>query len=177
MTTQEIYDKTVAVLEQYIQALDSYTEEAFSKKPNEESWSVGQVYQHLLESSEHYFTYKIYNCLQKEKGTEEEGLTAIGEQIFEKGSFPPIQIKTPDKIKPIDAPKAKPKAHYAEKFEELKEHWKKLLPLVQANDGKFRTKHPAFGFLNAHEWFYTHEMHLKHHLLQIGRLKEFLQID
>lgn len=175
MATKEIYIKTKEILNQYIKGLDSYSDEDFSKKPDEESWSVAQVYDHLVSSSENYFSYKVNNCLIKEKGTEDVGLTETGEQLFERGGFPPIQIKTPDAIKPPNPPEAKSKEFYKRKLEELIIHWEKFIPLIEANNGKFKTKHPVFGFMNALEWYHLNEMHFRHHLLQIGRLREFLE--
>lgn len=168
------FKKTNIILDQYIEDLDNYTEEEFQRKPDEKSWSIGQVYEHLVSSSENYFSYKVNNCLVKEKGTEDAGLTEIGEQLFERGSFPPVKIDTPRAIKPPNPPEAKSKEFYKQKLEELKKHWEKLNPLVEANDGNFKTKHPVFGFMNAQEWCQMNEMHFRHHLLQIGRLKAFL---
>jgi hypothetical protein len=37
-----------------------------------------------------------------------------------------------------------------------------------------KTAHPAFGFLNAREWFHLIEMHFRHHLRQKKRLDRFL---
>ncbi|MNP71238.1 hypothetical protein D3C76_1675960 [compost metagenome] len=42
--------------------------------------------------------------------------------------------------------------------------------LSQAPEQK-KLDHPGFGALNAKEWFLLVEMHFRHHLLQMDRLK------
>jgi hypothetical protein len=48
-----------------------------------------------------------------------------------------------------------------------------VLTKKQGKTGK--TAHPAFGFLDAFEWFQLIEIHFRHHLRLKNRLDKFLE--
>lgn len=47
--------------------------------------------------------------------------------------------------------------------------------LSQAPESR-KMVHPGFGALNANEWFVLVEMHYRHHLAQLERLKNLWEI-
>ncbi len=48
MTTKNIFDKYLQISKIWESELRKYSDEHFSKKPFPESWSIGQVYGHLV---------------------------------------------------------------------------------------------------------------------------------
>jgi hypothetical protein len=49
-----------------------------------------------------------------------------------------------------------------------------LAERIPADRGEYKCIQPAFGWLNAHEWFWLNEQHFRHHLLQKARIDSFL---
>jgi len=172
-TTQSIlsqFEKTAGI---WLASLSQYSEEQFAKKPNADSWSIGQVYNHLVAGTRLYPLQQIVQCLEG-KQTEINGRKQLpGKVTFFLGSFPPMRIKVP------------PSETYTPKqpqnIDAMKSGLEKLIKIIQETEKKIsdaseisKTAHPAFGFLNAREWFHLIEMHFRHHLRQKKRLDRFL---
>jgi hypothetical protein len=172
-TTQSIlsqFEKTAGV---WLTSLSQYSEEQFAKKPNADSWSIGQVYNHLVAGTRLYQLQHIAQCLEGKQttGTLEKKLP--GKLIFFWGSFPPMRVNVPPSE--TYTPKQPPN------IEAMRTGLEKLIKIMQETEKKLpgaseisKTAHPAFGFLNAREWFQLIEMHFRHHLRQKKRLDHFL---
>ena len=172
-TTQSIlsqFEKTAGV---WLASLSQYSEEQFAKKPNADSWSIGQVYNHLVVSARLYHLQQIAQCI-KGKHTELNVRKKFpGKLTFFLGSIPPMRIKVPPSE--TYTPKQPPN------IETMKTSLEKLIKIMRETEQKLsgaseipKTAHPAFGFLNAREWFHMIEMHFRHHLRQKIRLDRFL---
>ena len=164
------YRKTFTI---WLNALDKYSEEQFRRKPSPESWSMGQVYTHLLLGNDHFFLKQVEKCLNKE-GTALGGRkTLAGSFISLINGFPPVRAKMPKAVEVV--PRQPENIDFIRKkwlnSMALAENMKKRLP---GCDLAHKTRHPAFGFLNAEEWFRANEMHLRHHFRQKKRLDKFL---
>jgi hypothetical protein len=164
------FEKTVGI---WLASLNHYTEEQFVKKPNADSWSIGQVYNHLVAGTRLYQLQQIAQCLDG-KQIEKNGRKKFpGKLTFILGSFPPMRIKVPPSE--TYTPKQPPN------IEAMKTGLKKLVKIMRETEQRLagaseipKTAHPAFGFLNAREWFLLIEMHFRHHLRQKKRLDHFL---
>jgi len=53
---------------------------------------------------------------------------------------------------------------------------KNILQTVEQSPLESKTPHPAFGYLNAREWYQIIPMHFHHHLRQKSRLDKFLGV-
>jgi len=174
-TTQSIlsqFEKTAGV---WLASLDQYSEEQFAKKPNEDSWSIGQVYNHIVVSARLYHLQQIAQCLEGKQTERNVGKKLPGKLTFFLGSFPPMRIKVPPSE--TYTPKQPPN------IEAMKIGLQKLIKIMRETEQKLsgasefpKTAHPVFGFLNAREWFYLIEMHFRHHLRQKRRLDRFLAL-
>ncbi len=164
------FEKTAGV---WLASLNQYSEEQFIKKPDANSWSIGQVYNHLVAGTRLYQLQQIAQCLKGKQTERNADKRLPGKLTFFLGSFPPIRIKVP------------PSETYTPKqpvnIEAMKTGLEKLIKIMQKTEQKLsgvsdnsKTAHPAFGFLNAREWFHVIEMHFRHHLRQKKRLDRFL---
>jgi hypothetical protein len=172
-TTRSIlsqFEKTACL---WLASLSQYSEEQFAQKPNADSWSIGQVYNHLVAGTRLFPLQQIAQCLEGKQTEKNVGKKFPGKLTFFLGSFPPIRIKVP----PSDTytPKQPPN------IEAEKTGLEKLVKIMGETEQKLsgaseipKTAHPAFGFLNAREWFHLIEMHFRHHLRQKKRLDRFL---
>lgn len=159
----------------YISELDQFSLEQLRQKPSDNEWSIGQMLQHLISSALDMQLHNIDQCLMPSQDpmvprTEK---TEVGVAIFSQGSFPPIRIHVP------------PSPQYTPEQPENKEQliqglytviqrMKEIEPILEKVSNQNIVSHPRFGGLCAEEWFLLVEMHYRHHLLQLDRLKQGL---
>lgn len=170
ITTTEALQRFEEIATHYIHELDHFNMEQLKQKPSDNEWSIGQMVQHLISSALHMHIRNIDQCLvlstDPSAGKTEAGVTA-----FAQGSFPPIRIQVP------------PSAQYTPEQPESKEQliqglhtviqrMKEIEPTLEKASKQNTVSHPGFGGLCAEEWFLLVEMHYRHHLLQLERLKQ-----
>ncbi|SDD78411.1 DinB superfamily protein [Paenibacillus sp. UNCCL117] len=170
-TTMDTLQRLEETTKYYIQRLETFSMEQLLCKPDEEEWSIGQMYMHLIGASRHMHIRNIELCLDPEGSplTGEGEKSEAGQAVFQQGSFPPIRIRVP--ASPAYTP-AQPerKEQLAQGLEQVLERMRELQPLVGPSAARYTVDHPRFGGLNAGEWFRLVEMHYRHHLLQLDRL-------
>jgi DinB superfamily len=160
------------LLAQYEKALDLYSEEEFLKQPDADSWSVGQVYVHLCGSAQFFHLKHVEQCLLDM--SDADGSKAMpGRITYFLGGMPAIKIKVPASTE-YTPPQPKDKAYVREKMRETAIIMSKMAEKLEQSSQSGKTKHPAFGYLDAKEWYQLVPMHFKHHLRQIARLNKFL---
>ncbi|MFC5449827.1 DinB family protein [Paenibacillus aestuarii] len=167
------------IVGRYLIELESIDMEQLIKKPNEEEWSIGQMYMHLIQSAQFMHLHNVDQCLAGSEATLNamEEKTESGKEVFELGSFPPVRIRVP--ASPQYTPKQpESKEQLIEGFHGVVERMKRTEPgLSIVLECQKKILHPRFGALNANEWFLLIEMHYRHHLLQLERLKSFMGMN
>jgi hypothetical protein len=175
MTPQETLASFERVAQTWIDAIDSYSDEQFGRKPSEEEWSIGQVYSHLTRAAAHFQLHNAEHCIAGTASRTEEGFNERGESVFQRGGFAPVKIKPPMQIPGVQ-PENDTKDGVRAGLESLVIRMRQLAPLVASADPARKTQHPGFGMMNAGHWYSLVEMHFRHHLLQKGRIDEWLGI-
>jgi hypothetical protein len=158
----------------WLASLESYSEHQFAMKPDLASWSIGQVYGHLVKGTRGFQLQQIIRCCEGTGADSFKGKTLAGKLTFVFGSFPPIRIKVP----PSDSyTPAQPESIEAVRrgLTDLMAAMHDIGPKVASVSENQKTEHQALGFLNAREWFKLIEMHFRHHLRQKGRIDAFLK--
>ncbi|MCU0341815.1 MAG: DinB family protein [Spirosomaceae bacterium] len=175
MTTQktptEISTIFTELMNGYMAALDRYTDEQFFYKSDPEVWSLGQMYEHLFTSSNYFFLANIARCLEQRKGQIGGDKNKWGDNIFQYGGMPPIKVKVPEAVRGPE-PVAKSRDEYRVLFAKIVSDAQSITEAVANDAGEYKAMHPAFGWLNAHEWYHCMEMHHRHHLRQQQELEE-----
>lgn len=171
MTTTQINESLKSIVKSYIDSLDSYSDEKFLEKKDDNTWSLGQMYEHLFLTSNFFFLANVVRCLEQRKGQLGGERNKFGDNAFKYGGFPPVKIKIPE---PLQGPQpvAKLKNEYKHLFEKILIDAESKLEAVQNDAGEYKTYHAALGWLNAYEWFYNLEMHFRHHLRQKEELEQ-----
>lgn len=170
--TKQSLIKFEQAAQQYLDQLDTLTIEQLTHKPNETDWSLGQMYQHLIQSALRMQLRNIEACRVQQKEASLSDIsskTAQGKAVFAQGSFPPIRITV------STSPEYTPnqplsQEELAEGLQLVINRMKETEPTLQEIPVDNRTAHPGLGALNAIEWFALVEMHYRHHLLQNERL-------
>ena len=160
-----------ATIQIWIDAVDDYSLEILRQHPWEGSWSLGQVYRHILDDTE-WFVGQM-KAAQETKDNGEKEMHADAKQMFRDGGFPALEIQGPATNTFIPQPESK---------EELKQ---RLIAIKEAVNRLFReydialsrgkTQHPGLLFFSSSEWLQFAEMHMRHHLRQKHRIDEALR--
>ncbi len=173
-TIEKIKEDISYTLDTYKKGLESYSNVEFTIKPNAESWSLAQLYDHLSVSSQKFFLANVNRCIEQRGGQEGGDKTTNGEAMMKNGSFPDIKIKVPDVFKAIEIiPKSI--EEYKSVLESIQNSVDSIFNVSTDINENYKTSHPVFGYLNAYEWYENLEMHLRHHLKQKVGLEEFLK--
>ncbi|MEF2966562.1 DinB family protein [Paenibacillus sp. M1] len=164
-------------VEHYLIELESLNMEQLTKKTDEQEWSIGQMYMHLIQSAQFMHLPNVEQCLAGSEETVDvmEEKTEKGKEAFELGSFPPVRIRVP--ASPQYTPKQpESKKQLTEGLRGVVERMKRTESALNKVSESRKILHPGFGALNAKEWFLLIEMHYRHHLLQLERLKNLYEI-
>jgi len=86
MDMNNIFDKYLQISGLWESELKKYSDEQFSKKPSPESWSIGQVYGHLVFGALSYHIKQIEQCFLSD-ANQKEGKTFPGRLMFLINSF------------------------------------------------------------------------------------------
>lgn len=177
MSIADILDRFDEITEHYVRELDKYSMEELRRKPAENEWSLGQMYLHLAHSALNMQLRHAEQCMAQDGDSDGAGeKTEAGRAVFEQGSFPPVRIQVPAGAQ-YTPPQPESKDQLVAMLEEARRRMHEIGASLQgAAQDRLRQKaaHPAFGALNAAEWFAMPEMHYRHHLLQKERIDAFL---
>ncbi|TKK72024.1 DinB family protein [Ilyomonas limi] len=157
----------------WIQALAQYNFVQLCTKPSPGSWSLGQVYMHLLETTG-YFIKQVTICSSTNDYATEEA-TDAAKLMFLHNSFPDKLLSGP----PSNAHTPQPanKEQLTNGLMKLTDEFRNVETLISNNLYNGKTKHPGLGYFNAREWLQFTEMHFRHHLRQKKRIDVFLKTD
>ena len=160
-------------IQQWIDELDKYTLEQLQRVPRAGSWSLGQVYVHIIDDTS-WFVEQMEAALS---GTADgdKAMHPDGRRMFELNGFPDVQIEGPATNTFIPQPASS--AELAAKLTAIKTAVDRLFAgfgsaISAISVGK--TKHPGLGYFNAVEWLQFAEMHMRHHLRQKQRIDTVL---
>lgn len=162
----DLLNSFLAALSLYNKSLYKYTIEQLQQKPDTESWSLGQLYMHLLDDTNWYFG-QIEIALQ-DKHYQFEPTLAHAKLILDKGSFGVDKIKR-DPQASVNIPQPESIEYLLKEFEQLETNAKIVWEKIRSNPpGK--SKHPGLGYFDSMQWFQFAELHLRHHLKQKDRI-------
>jgi hypothetical protein len=173
MMMNSVFHRYLKIAALWESELEKYSDEQFAMKPSAESWSIGQVYEHLVMGALNYHIKQIEQCLINDENQREKK-TFLGKLIFLLHAFPPVRIKVPPS--PTYTPKQ------PENKERIKAGLRLLKKKLQDLSGEMehavhsgKTKHRALGYLDAKEWYRLIVMHFRHHMRQKKRIDLFLK--
>lgn len=168
MITEEL-EKSISV---WIAALDDYTIDKLLLKPDPESWSMGQVFMHLIEETRYYMG-EIETCLLNGENANGEMIDEA-KQTFANNEFPNVRV-IGDPLIAAQVPQPVSISQLKTDWQSLKHDILQLAKRATASGSKGKTRHPGLGYFSALEWLQYAEMHLRHHLRQKKRLDETLK--
>ncbi|HWY13311.1 MAG TPA: DinB family protein [Bacteroidia bacterium] len=163
------FDQTV---DDWKSATEEYTEQLFELRPSEGGWSIGQVCEHLIVSTKRVFVV-IDKCLSG-NDNENEQKTEAGESAIKINILANMKVQNPaHKENPPLQPENR--LLVREAFEDIHHDFMQVAEKVKASKATGKEKHPVLGFMNAHEWLHTVDMHWRHHIKQKESIDAFLK--
>ncbi|MBU7319963.1 DinB family protein [Paenibacillus oleatilyticus] len=175
MNTTEVLRNFEEITEHYIQELEGFSMEQLKRQPGENEWSLGQMYQHLINAALYMQLANAERCLTPagDDAVSAGEKTEVGEAVFEQGGLPPVRIQVPPS--PQYTPQEpESKEQLVEGLSSVVRHMNEIALKLENAPLHHTVAHPRFGGLTAEEWFRLVEMHYRHHLLQKDRLKQVL---
>jgi len=161
---------SLAIIEQYKRSLAGYTIDQLRYKSQEDVWSIGQMYIHVIDVAEEYIDH-IQTCTmatqEKHGGKTEDGTKAFIEEVW-----PDVRVKLEEPVNRTRNPNSKEEiiAGLEQVLKKMR-YWEEH---VHGTNQVCKVRHGWFGWLNAREWFEMIGMHSRHHLRQKARLDEKL---
>ena len=170
------YKSTLQLIDLWEKELKNYDLETLIKKPTDESWSLGQVYTHLISATLGYHSTQLETCLASTENASKRK-NFKGFMVYNVlHSFPKIKIKVP--ASNAYTPKQPDsKEEIINGLYSVRKKIKISLALLEARGKQGKAPHPAFSYLNAGEWYKMVEMHFKHHLRQKADIDVFLKTN
>ncbi len=160
-------------IDDWISALQDYSFDQLLISPGAGSWSLGQVFVHLLTDTSYYISQVEY-CLSHDENAAGE-MTGFAKTLFANNAFPDEKIKgDPASSGEVTMPAGK--AELIDQMKRLKAQLDYLDNKVADRACTGKTRHPGLGYFNAREWLQFAEMHLRHHLRQKKRIEEALNM-
>lgn len=157
----------------WIKELEHYNFKQLCAKPSADSWSLGQVYMHLIEDT-NFYTEQIRICVSANNNVTEEASPGA-KAMFLNNDFPDEIIEGAPANSRIPQPDNKEQLRSY--LLNLKDEMNKAEILISKSLCKGKTKHPGLNYFNACEWLQFAEMHLRHHLRQKKRIDNFLRVN
>jgi hypothetical protein len=158
-------------IDSWLETLEQYSYDKFIIKPDRESWSLGQVFMHLVNEMQYYIT-EIESCLQHNDNASEK-MKEQAVNLFAINAFPDERMKgEPGSTSKIQQPSGK--SQLQAEMIEIRSRMNQLWVDISRNESNGKTMHPGLGYFNAREWFQFAEVHLRHHLRQKARIEEYL---
>ena len=157
----------------WIKELEQYDFIRLCAKPSPNSWSLGQVYIHLIDNTG-WFIEQVKICASTNDNAIEEASPAA-KKMFLNNDFPDEIMEGPPSNE--DTPQPESKEQLMNCLMNLKDEIKNIGILISESPFKGKTKHPGLNYFNAIEWFRFAEMHFRHHLRQKQRIDEFLKLN
>lgn len=155
----------------WIKELEQYDFIRLCTKPSPGSWSLGQVYMHLIDDTTYYIE-QIKICISANDNVMEEASPAA-KAMFLNNNFPDEVIEGPPSN--FCMPQPGSKEQLVSRLTNLKDEMNNAAILISRSSFKGKTKHPGLNYFSADEWLQFAEMHLRHHLRQKKRIDDFFK--
>lgn len=154
-------------IDKWIGALAHYEDAQLLLQPEPASWSLGQVYMHLLEEAK-FHIIEMETCLANDHHAA-ENMTEYAKSWFQNNDFPNEKL-----IGFSNPPQPTSKAQLLKDMTELKMAVNTIGQAIGGSTLQGKTQHPGHQYFSAVEWFQYAEMHFRHHLRQKERIDYFL---
>ena len=162
--------------EEWLSDLQALSEEEMSRRPATDSWSMGELYDHIMKVAR---TYQIPNfkISLTNESVQRKRKNKIGFAIFNLGIRKQVKIRMEDFPAPLVqdfTPAQQSKEALLSDFKDFIEEVNVLHSELPADPKTSRHYHPMFGDIHTGEWFSLIEIHMAHHEVQRRRIRKMI---
>jgi DinB superfamily len=157
-------------IQQWIDQLDGYTPEQLCKPPAPGSWSLGQVYIHVINATG-WFAGQMKAAVESRENGEKD-MHPDARAMFVRNGFPDKLIEGPDTGTFIPQPENK--ESLTRQLTAIKEQVGDLFREYDPAMANGKTRHPGLLYFSPLEWLQFSEMHMRHHFKQKLRIDKVL---
>jgi hypothetical protein len=170
---EAVYQQFLKTAKYFLKELDYYGKNQFRRRLEGNPFTVGELYDFLINSTLTYYIPRIDECLFSGSENINGKKSGKGKIVFWYGRYPaifkyeevsaykPAQPESPEKVKDL-------------MFRFLKIMNKKAQEIDEAEIMN-KVAHPVFGMLSAVEWYRLIEMNFKYHLQAKHELDKVLR--
>lgn len=174
MNITSLTAQTNDTADRWIALLGHFNIDILLRKPDLQSWSLGQVALHIVAETGFYLK-QAEDCLHSNENFSGE-MTEDAKTMFDQNSFPDIRIRRDASLSQF-YPQPESQFDILERMKQLKVQLNKLLKQMKTSPYSGKTRHPGLGYFNARQWIQFAEMHMRHHLKQKDRIEAALQLS
>ena len=153
----------------YLSCLTYYSLDQLRIQPSTESWSMGQLYEHLIWDSQFYIE-QIQFCMNNNDHADEP-MSASALTLFQNNALPDIRIK--GNAKHATLPQPESKEFLIQALTDVRDQFQMQHSLLIQSKNNGKSRHSGLGYFNASEWYQFADMHFRHHLKQKQRIEDF----
>lgn len=157
-------------IQKWIGFLDDYTLEMLCQKPDDRSWSLGQVYTHITDDTA-WFVEQMAAAMQTNANGEKE-MHENARTMLQNNAFPDMMIEGPATNTYIRQPESRDEIR--KKLLSIEAEVNTLYSSFNELKTIGKTRHPGLLYFNTLDWLQFAEMHLRHHFRQKARIDEKL---
>ena len=158
-------------LDEWINSLQRYNLKELLAKPSPTSWSLGQLYNHIINETSYYIS-RMDICISNNRNAGKEK-TVEGKVMFRNNSFPDERLTGAPSNSRIPQPANK--QALITRLMDLKKSMNARAALMKKSAYHGKSKHPGLNYFTASEWLQFADMHMRHHLRQKKRLDDYLR--
>ncbi len=147
----------------WITGLSQYNFVQLCLKPSPESWSIGQLYIHLINDTNFYIE-QIKNCIAASGKQVNSEAKPAAKAMFKNNHFPDERIQGSPENASLPQPLSK--EALLKGLQAIRAELESLSHIIEKNKPVGKTMHPGLGYFTAAEWLQFAEMHFRHHIKQ-----------
>jgi len=155
----------------WIKELERYEFVHLCSKPSPHSWSLGQMYLHLITDTKFYIE-QIKICITTNDHATEEP-SPNGKAMLSNNDFPDEALEGAPSNAHIPQPESKEQLH--KELIDIKAEMNDLAIRMAESPYHGKTKHPGLDYFGARDWLQFADMHFRHHLRQKKRIDNYLK--
>ncbi len=161
----------------WLDDLKKMDEELIHIKPSEKSWSLSEVYDHVMKVAR---SYQIPNLKQSltSSAIRKKRKNKYGVAVFNLGVRKNIHMKMEEFPAPLVeafTPIKRVKKELVEDFFSFIEEVNALEKILENSSNQNKQYHPMFGDITTKEWFALIELHIWQHDKQREKIKSYLE--
>ena len=154
-------------------------EEIIQIKPTEKSWSISEVYDHVMRVAR---SYQIPNLKESitESAKRKKSKNKYGIAIFNLGYRKNVHIKMEEFPKPLVeafTPSKRVKNDLINDFLSFIKEVNELQDIIEKSGKEHKQYHFMFGDINTREWFSLIELHIWLHDKQKAKIKRYIETN